>query len=205
MVRAGRAAVGYKLSELKQRRKADMETRTSIMDEWEVELKWALTRVALAQRPLLRPRIIKLPSWLTSGYGAWTLFHIVAITEQQASCPSQVRRYIIGHELGHLCGGHYLLQYFWVFAEIIFLLGAALASAAALFGILLICIASIGFMHPGWILEREVFADRVAADLFGTREVITASLWMSYQVGDFHTRGRQARLRKLRSYLPSTL
>ena len=148
-----------------------------------------------------RPRVVKLPAWVTKGYGAWTLFSIIFISDKQASCPADVRRYVLGHEVGHLCGGHQSLQYFWVFSQTMFFIGMAIAPAIALTGLILMCVAFGGFVHPALNLKREVFADRVAVELYGPHSVVVGATWMARQLADIDTTQRQARLKQLRSYL----
>jgi len=170
---------------------------------WTSELEHALQRMPRRERLYFRPRLIKLPAWFASGYGAWTLLGVVLITDTQAGCPADVRRYVVGHELGHLCGGHQYLQYLWILAQGLLLVGAAVAPAAALLGLALICVAFVGFVHPRWNLEREFFADRIAVELYGPHAMVTSAVWMSRQLGDSHTSERQARLQQLDSYLHS--
>ncbi len=174
-----------------------------MMDEWKHELACAVERAETGWPVFTRPRIVKLPAWMRNGYGAWTIFNVVVITHLQASCPDDVRRYIIGHELGHLVGRHQYLHYLWFAGTGIFILGSLLESRAAMVGLGIMSIVFGTLVHPRLNLKREIFADRIAANLYGSSAVMTSVMWMSKQVGDSHTAERQTRLETLRSYLPA--
>lgn len=169
----------------------------TLLKEWNRDLALALECLGVGQRSV-RPRIVRLPHWCRSGYGAWLLFPFVIITHDQANCPADVRRYVLGHELGHLCGGHHRLHYLWVAGQVLFLIGAIASPVTALIGLALLTLVWLAHAHPRWSLEREAFADEIATRLLGRERVLASALWMSAHVGDTHTRERQKRLEILR-------
>ncbi len=160
---------------------------------WNNDLDDALMRKRLRwMRGPLRPRVQILPrSW--KGYGAWTLFGHIFITGRQATCPEHVRHYVIGHELGHLYGGHVYLQILFILSYATMVATEGTQSAIAL---LALCLTIILY-----VLARELLADSVAVDLYGPHATLISSLWMARRVNDTDSRLRQARLKRLRAYL----
>jgi len=168
---------------------------------WNTELTAALVRKShWWMRGALRPRVAILPR-VWSGYGAWTLFGRIFITRKQASCPEHVRQYIIGHELGHLYGGHVYLQMLFVCSYAMLIIGQASHSAITVLALGLTIVLYIGFVTPSLSLAREYFADSVAVDLYGAHTALMSSLWMARRVNDVDSHERQARLDRLRACL----
>ena len=168
---------------------------------WNADLDAALgRRRRVWMRGILRPRITILPR-LWKGYGAWTLLGHIFVTEKQASCPEHVRHYIIGHELGHLYGGHVYLQFLFMLSYAALVASEATHSAVTVLALGLTSILYVAFVTPGMVLAREFFADSVAVDLYGAHTILISSLWMARRVNDVDTQQRQARLAKLRAYL----
>jgi Zn-dependent protease with chaperone function len=168
---------------------------------WNAELDSALARRSRWwMKGALRPRIAILPA-MWRGYGAWTLFGKIFITRKQASCPDHVRQYIIGHELGHLYGGHVYLQVLFALSYMTLIAGQASHSAVTILALGLTSVLYVGFVTPSFSLARECFADSVAVELYGAYTALTSSLWMARRVNDVESRERQARLTRLRAYL----
>jgi Zn-dependent protease with chaperone function len=175
--------------------------KTSAQASWNAELAAALARKSRRwMHGALRPRVAILPRVWT-GYGAWTLFGRIFITQKQSSCPEHVRQYVIGHELGHLYGGHVYLQMLFICSYLMLIFGQASHSAIALLALALTSVLYVGFVTPSLSLAREYFADSVAVELYGPHTALTSSLWMARRVNDVDSRERQARLDRLRTYL----
>jgi Zn-dependent protease with chaperone function len=175
--------------------------KANLLEFWNAELEAALKRKSRWwMRGTFSPKIVLLPR-LWSGYGAWTLFGKIYITKQQMACPDHVRKYIIGHELGHLYGGHVYLQMLFAFSYVTLVAGELSHSAITVLALALTSILYVVFVTPAFSLARECFADSVAVDLYGAHTILTSSLWMACRVKDVDTRERQARLRRLRAYL----
>jgi len=168
---------------------------------WNNELDDALKRKRRRwMRGPLRPRVQILPlPW--KGYGAWTLFGQIFITGKQATCPEHVRHYVIGHELGHLYGGHVYLQFLFILSYATMVATEGTQSSIALLALCLTVIFYVAFATPRFALAREIFADSVAVDLNGAHATLISSLWMARRVNDVDSRMRQARLQRLRGYL----
>jgi len=164
---------------------------------------WSTDLAAIsARRPtqwarLVTPRVFVLPRMLTrSRLGAWTLYHWIFITPAQASCPTEVRRYILGHEYGHILCGHSRLQWLWLVGSILYTL-SFFAPPLVLLGVIIQAAAMSSLLNRRQETAREISADSVAADLFGAPEVLAAARWMSAAVGDGQNPQRQVRLAKL--------
>jgi Zn-dependent protease with chaperone function len=186
-----RGPIGTRLKRMKEQ----------LVEFWKADLKAALERKSRWwMRGRLSPRIVVLPR-LWAGYGAWTLFGKIFITKQLVGCPEHVRRYIIGHELGHLYGGHVYLQALFLFSYSMLVAGELSHSAITLLALGLTSVFYVIFVTPRFSLARECFADSVAVDLYGPHAVLTSSVWMARRVRDVDSKERQARLKRLRTYL----
>jgi Zn-dependent protease with chaperone function len=175
--------------------------KAQLMEFWNTDLQAALKRKSRWwMRGRLSPKIVVLPR-LWTGYGAWTLFGKIYITRKLTGCPEHVRKYIIGHELGHLYGGHVYLQALFFFSYSMLVAGELSHSAITLLALALTSILYVIFVTPRFSLARECFADSVAVDLYGPHAVLTSSLWMARRVSDVDSKERQARLKRLRMYL----
>jgi hypothetical protein len=174
--------------------------RLNIMNAlWTSELSEINARRPCFSARLIMPRVFVLPRWFCrNNYGAWTYFNFVLITPAQTQCPAEVRHYVLGHEYGHIFGGHVYLQWAWLFAGILYLIG--MLTPIMQMTLIALSIKSIVFyklVHPRIGAEREFYADNIAADLFGPRTALEGSRWMANALGDIRQAERQARLSRL--------
>jgi Peptidase family M48 len=165
---------------------------------WKKDLAHVLTRKRrIWMRGVLRPRLHILPT-LWKGYGAWTLFTVIFVTHKQASCPAQVRQYIVSHEFGHLYGGHVYLQFLFILSYAVLTMSATTQPAVALLTLAFTCTLFAAFVKPSLALEREVYADSVAVELYGAEATIAGFLWMAHRTNGIHGKERKARIARLR-------
>lgn len=170
-------------------------------EEWAATLTEALTRRGMFwMRGPLKPHIVVLPT-SQGRLGAWTLFSTIYLSKGQLGCPTNVRNYIVGHELGHIVNGDVFLQLLFAGSYFTMIATAGTGTAVQLFGILISALSLLMYALPGMALERELRADRVAVQLYGPQIVLEGCLWMAARLGDLHNPERIARLRRLRQYV----
>lgn len=166
-------------------------------EAWKTELQAMEAKRPSAWSRFVRPRVVVLPSFITGQrLGAWTLCHLIFVTEAQAACPPRVRRYVLGHEYGHIVCGHAALQWAWLASGLLSLLGmlAPLAILLSL-GIQSAVLYSLANQAQG--ARREISADATAADLCGAAVALEGARWMADAMGDRAKPERQARLAEL--------
>lgn len=164
---------------------------------WQTELQAMEAQRPSAWSRLVRPRVIVLPRFFVGQrLGAWTLYHLIFVTEAQAACPPRVRRYILGHEYGHIVCGHAALQWAWLASALLSMIGLLLP------GVVLVSLSiqsavlySLANAEHG--ARREMSADAAAADLCGASVALEGALWMADAMGDRAKPERQARLAEL--------
>ena len=177
--------------------------------EWEQELQNLMAKEAgvrgwksLFSR--LVPRIKVFPQWwpASKGYGIWSYMHFILLSRKlMQEAPADVRRYVLGHELGHLRHGHTALNYLYpvlsagvVTSVVFFVAGTSDQRYVAA-----LCMAAffVGKSSLLWFpLRRELQADDYSARLVGRETAIEGSLWMAHHNNDF-SRQRRKRLRRL--------
>lgn len=164
---------------------------------WQTELQAMEAKRPSAWSRLVRPRVIVLPSFVTGRrLGAWTLCHFIFVTEAQAACPPRVRRYILGHEYGHIICGHAALQWAWLASGLLSLLGM-LAPLAILLSLGIQSAVLYSLANQAHGAKREMSADAAAADLCGAVVALEGARWMANAMGDQAKPERQARLAEL--------
>lgn len=141
-----------------------------------------------------------LPEWWPARHGAWSYMHFILLGPGLSGAPKPVKRYVLGHELGHIRHGHTSLNYLFTVAAIGFLplywlsmrpgIGTAPVAAVAL---LLMASKSTLLFFPR---KREYQADRHSLGLVGQKDAIEGSLWMAHHNHDM-TPLRRERLRRL--------
>lgn len=168
---------------------------------------WAHTLgEALAQRRSFwmrgpfTPHIVVLPTG-PERLGAWTLFSTIYISRGQLSCPPGVRKYIIGHELGHILSGDVFLQLLFAGSYFTMIATAGSGTAVQLFAIVISALSLSMFALPSLSLERELRADRFAVQFFGPQMVLEGCLWMGRRLNDLRNPERIARISCLRRYV----
>jgi Zn-dependent protease with chaperone function len=166
-------------------------------EAWKTELQAMEAERPSAWARLVRPRVVVLPRCLTGErLGAWTLYHLIFVTQAQAACPPRVRRYVLGHEYGHIVCGHAALQWAWLASALLSLIGMLLPIAILLsLGIQSAVLYSLANAAQG--ARREMSADAAAADLCGASIALEGALWMADAMGDKAKPERQARLAEL--------
>lgn len=164
--------------------------------QWQYELDAIAQSHPCFWARFAHPRIVVLPTCLNRGYGAWTYLRWIVLTQKQCDCPAHVRRYVLGHEFGHIYGRHVGMQWLWLLAG--FLYGVGLFSPALL--LLAICIKSVlfyGIVNKRLGTNRELYADAIAAQLFGAKSALRAARWMTRATGEQNSEQRALRLLRL--------
>lgn len=166
-------------------------------ETWKTELQAMEAKRPSAWSRFVRPRVVVLPRSLTgSRLGAWTLCHLIFVTEAQAACPPKVRRYVLGHEYGHIVCGHAALQWAWLASGALSLLGMLVPAAILLsLGIQSAVLYSLANTAQG--ARREISADATAAELCGAAVALEGARWMADAMGDSTRPERLARLAEL--------
>ncbi|MBU2753042.1 M48 family metalloprotease [Acidithiobacillus thiooxidans] len=152
----------------------------------------------------IHPKLMMLPAWWPwQGYGAWSYMRYILISGKLAKdAPPSVRRYVLGHELGHIRFGHTALNYMYPVTSVLFLtaMGVFLDSTvpetktiAAFILLALLVPKSALLWFPN---RREYQADRYAVAVNSTQEAIEGSLWMA-EHGQDRSALRQKRLLRL--------
>ncbi|MES2353695.1 MAG: M48 family metalloprotease [Pseudomonadota bacterium] len=147
---------------------------------------------------LIRPRLVFLPAWWPVRYGAWAYCQFIFIAPGLHDAPDNVRRYLLGHEYGHIYCKHTVLHF-------VYWLGmAGLCSAFAVPSPLLhvgslsvLMVVTLLACLPRLAKAREFQADAVAVQVFGQQVVLSGSLWMAEKAGTTANVFRQSRLRRL--------
>ncbi len=176
-------------------------------EAWEADLAalMALDLAAPGWRRVFRaiPAKLKvLPTWWPVHYGAWSYMRYIIISHHlKEDAPPVTRRYVLGHELGHIRYGHTALNYLYpVLAAIYvtslwcFIYGApGIRPLAASIMLLLIVSKSSMLWFPS---NREFQADDYSARLNGQTDALEGSLWMAHHGRDL-SRLRRKRLARL--------
>lgn len=181
-------------------------------DDWETELATLIAKdlAAPGWRRVFRaiPAELKvLPSWWPVHYGAWSYMRYIIISHRlKNDAPPVTRRYVLGHELGHIRYGHTALNYlfpvlatFYITGLWFFMYGQPDIQRMAAAIMLLIIVAKSSLL---WFPTRREFqADDYSARLNGNADALEGSLWMAHQGRDM---GRLRRKRLLRlGYAPN--
>ena len=126
----------------------------------------------------LRPVLFFLPDWWPGRHAAFAYFNVIAIGPGLVGAPEPVRRYILGHELGHIDRHHTNGQVlYWLGVLAAVLLGRMLPPAFHLAPICLVLIVAVLWITRGEA-KREFEADDEAAARYGDHTVITGLTWM---------------------------
>lgn len=168
------------------------------MDDWQSDFAAAQARLPCWLSRLARPRLIFLPSWWPAPVGAWAYLHMVFIGPALRDAPADVRRYVIGHEYGHIQANHTVLHFFYWCAALGFLV-AVLGHMPALgaWSCLVLAVVSFLVLLPPLARGREYQADAVAALLYGQETALRGALWMADKTGTISNAFRRSRLRRL--------
>jgi len=168
------------------------------MDDWKMDFINAQARLPHWLSHLIRPRLIFLPGWWLNPLGAWAYLHLVFIGPGLVDAPLAVRRYIIGHEYGHIQSNHTILHFVYWCAVLCFL--AAVVEQMPVLGIsscLLLTISLSLILQPHLARKREYQADKIAALVFGPEVALQGALWMADKTGMMNDEFRCARLEHL--------
>lgn len=187
-------------------------TDNTALADWAAELAQVVERsISMPElrgwRSVFRhipPKLVTLPNWWPyEGIGAWSYMRYILVSPGLlTTAPKEVRRYIIGHELGHIRFGHTALNYLFPATFVAFFSAmmvfesqpqGTLKTVSAILMLLLLVPKSALLWFPK---RREFQADAHAAWLYGRDATLRASLWMAEAGGD-HSALRQARLRRL--------
>ncbi|MGK9451706.1 M48 family metalloprotease [Acidithiobacillus caldus] len=151
----------------------------------------------------ITPKLVTLPAWWPfHGYGAWSYMrYIIVSRELLRDAPGSVRRYVLGHESGHIRFGHTALNYMFPLTSVLFAVafysfacGGPQVKPLAASILLLLLIAKSALL---WFPKRREFqADQYAAAMAGKETAIAGSIWMAHHAGDL-SRLRQQRLLRL--------
>ena len=176
-------------------------------EAWEADLAALMTRdlAAPGWRSVFRaiPTKLKvLPVWWPVHYGAWSYMRYIIISHHlQTDAPQVTRRYVLGHELGHIRYGHTALNYLYPVLAVIYAVslwnfiygGPSIQTLAASIMLLLIILKSSLLWFP---THREFQADDYSARLNGRTDALEGSLWMAHHGRDL-SRLRRKRLARL--------
>jgi hypothetical protein len=154
-------------------------TTTSAMMTEQLKAEWHTEFAHLVgDRKGLRPVLAFLPQWWPSRHVAFAYFNIVAIGPGLVAAPEPVRKYLLGHELGHIdrhhTGGQVL---YWLGVLAAVLISRSLPPAFHLAPICLVLIAAVLWITRGET-KREFEADDEAAARYGDYTVINGLTWM---------------------------
>ncbi|EGQ61666.1 hypothetical protein GGI1_08069 [Acidithiobacillus sp. GGI-221] len=176
-------------------------------EAWEADLHALMARdlAAPGWRRVFRSipaKLTVLPAWWPVHYGAWSYMRYIIITRHlQEDAPQVTRRYVLGHELGHIRYGHTALNYLYPVLAAIYAAslwnfiygGPGIQMLAASIMLLLIALKSSLLWFP---THREFQADDYSARLNGKTEALEGSLWMAHHGRDL-SRLRRKRLARL--------
>lgn len=164
---------------------------------WEADLESIKHRMPSRWARWVQPRLVVLPAWCTGRRaGAWTLFNCIIITQQQRDCPEGVRRYVLGHEFGHIARGHTALQWAWLAGALLYVGGISHPAAIAT-SLVIQTMVMAKMLSTRQEAARELSADDVAVELFGASVALEGARWMCAQRGDGEGAVRRRRLARL--------
>jgi type IV secretory pathway VirB2 component (pilin) len=183
-------------------------------EDWEADLAALVGRDLSAPgwRHLFRAlpaRLKVFPAWWPVHYGAWSYMHFIIISDHlKRDAPPITRRYVLGHELGHIRHGHTSLNYLYPVLAAIYITslwffiygGHSVQMLAATIMLLMIVSKSSLLWFP---TQREFQADEYSAQLNGKADTLEGSLWMAHQGRDM-SRLRRKRLARL-GYTPNSV
>lgn len=151
----------------------------------------------------ITPKLVTLPAWWPfHWYGAWSYMrYIIVSRELLMDAPESVRRYVLGHESGHIRFGHTALNYMFPVTSVLFVTamyffdtGEPMVKQVSASIILLLLIAKSALL---WFPKRREFqADQYASAMAGKETAIAGSLWMAHHAHDL-SKLRQQRLLRL--------
>lgn len=168
------------------------------MDEWQTDFAAAQAHLSWWLAKLLRPRLVFLPSWWQlASNGAWAQLHLIFIGPGLRHASSEARRYLIGHEYGHLRSNHTIPCFFFLLAMPVFLVGCAGHwPVVEAWSYLVVAIAGFLLLLLSSWHRCEYQADSVAVSLYGQDTARQGMLWMAYKAAAFGET-RRKRLRRL--------
>lgn len=168
------------------------------MESWQSDLEMIYVGMPCRLARMLRPRLIFLPSWWPARHGAWIYFHFIFIGPGLMNAPADARRYLIGHEYGHIYCEHICLHYLYWAGIAAAALGALLRlQEIGAIGFLLLAAIALLACWPASMLRRECEADAVAATFFGRDVALKGALWVARMRGTMRNSLRRDRLRLL--------
>ncbi|CDQ12098.1 conserved membrane protein of unknown function [Acidithiobacillus ferrivorans] len=176
-------------------------------EDWEADLAALVARdlAAPGWRRVFRAipaRLKILPAWWPVHYGAWSYMRYIIISDHlKKDAPPVTRRYVLGHELGHIRHGHTSLNYLYPVLAVIYITSLwffiygdhSVQMLAATVMLLMIVSKSSLLWFP---TQREFQADDFSARLNGKSATLEGSLWMAHQGRDM-SRLRRKRLARL--------
>ncbi|MDA8118687.1 MAG: M48 family metalloprotease [Gammaproteobacteria bacterium] len=168
------------------------------MGEWRTDFAAAHAHLPWWPAKLLRPRLVFLPFWWPlSSNGAWAFLNVILVGYGLRNSPTYVRRYIIGHEYGHIQSNHTFLQ----LGILVALMGVELARIYQMPSVegwswLFLLIMGALVLWPPLERSRQYQADSVAASLYGQETARQGMLWMAYKTATFD-KTRRKRLTRL--------
>lgn len=173
------------------------------MREWHHDL--SATRAALTPCKwacLFVPRLIFLPAWWPASSGIWLYFSLIFVGHSLINAPTEARRFLIGHEYGHIYCGHVWLHYWYWIA----MLGILIGMLSGCMGVLLVCtllawLILLVAVWPNACKRRECDADAIAVKAWGPHCALDGALWFMGQRRTTRNHLRAFRLAKLQSYL----
>lgn len=168
------------------------------MDGWRSDLAQLRAGMPCILAQLVRPRLVFLPCWWSARNGAWIYFHFIFVGPGLVNAPEDVRRYLIGHEYGHIYCQHICLHYlYWIGIAIASIGAAAQLLTIEALGFLLLATISLLACWPALMRRRECQADAVAATFFGRDVALRGALWLAQMRGTMSNNLSRDRLRLL--------
>lgn len=112
---------------------------------------------------LIRPRLVHLPKWWPARFGAWAYLNTAFIGPGLLDATDDVRRYVVGHEYGHIYSKHTLLHLIYALGFASFALGGFAHMLVPLaLGFLMMAVVSFLVVRTPLSHNRECQADDVA-------------------------------------------
>ena len=117
------------------------------MDDWTTDFVAAQSRLPHWLSKAVRPRLLFLPPWWPAPAGAWAYLHLIFVSHALRDAPTEVRRYIVGHEYGHIQANHTVLHFLYWFAAtgLLASVEGGMPTLGAWSGLILIAVSSVAF------------------------------------------------------------
>ena len=186
--------------------------KQTLFEEWQQELQRLVMLSGRRGLAGMSPRLLLksgpfspwfLPMlWLIRSPGAWSYWNLIAVSEELLDAPPEFRRYLLGHELGHIARGHNLWPMLGAFLTVCAYPAAATLPAFgptwfAIGASFVLLVTGAGLVFASLSMIPEYQADEFCASLIGRRAVADGIHWMAQRSGRGMSRDRVKRLKRL--------